>query len=183
VDKLVYIDLDQKSYIHSTRTCHEGVTISFKMKSAYQTALTEAREELVVVNREAKRLTLRASQLEAVVAQLEALIASAEPSPVPLFDAASVPVPSATPETKESQLPLWKAILAALNENKGDFSVPDAIKALERTGRHIESKHRLNIVRNTMIQRDDIFGRHRTGRYFVRGFEGEVIEEKEKKEG
>ena len=183
MDKWTYIDLNQKSYIHSTQTCYLRATISFKMKSAYQTALAEAKEELVVVNREAKRLTLRSSQLEAVVAQLEALIASAEPSPVPLFDAASVPVPSAPPVAKEPQLPLWKAIVAALNENKSDFTVPDAIKALERLGRRIESKHRLNIVRNTMIQRDDIFGRLATGHYFVRAFEGGVIKEKEKKEG
>jgi hypothetical protein len=144
------------------------------MQNPYKTALTQAREDLVAVSREAKRITLRLSQLEALVAQLEAIIASSEPSPVPLFDSASVSVSASATAAPEPQVPLWKAIVAALNGQKSDFTVPDALKALERNGRIIESKNRLNILRNTLIQRSDIFGRLTTGHYCVRGFEGEV---------
>jgi hypothetical protein len=154
------------------------------MVDPYKSALLQARQDLTAAAQEAKRLTLRVAQLEAVVAQLEALISSSPPSPVPLFEAASISVPerkvNAVPKDTPAT-PLWKAIVAALNGKKGDFTVPDALAALERNGRHVESPNRKNIVRNTLKQREDIFAKIGVGRFCVKGYEGQVHEEEEKK--
>ena len=156
---------------------------------AFRLALEQGTKELETAKSQQRVLAFRISQLEAIVAQLSAFIAK-NPTDIPaipsmfgssakLFDsaeqavAAISPIQASIPQTVEApeKVPLWKAIINALNGNKGDFSVPQAVKALERIGRIIESKNRLNIVRNTLIQRDDIFGRFGNGHYFVRGFE------------
>jgi hypothetical protein len=147
------------------------------MAEIYYKTLDEARFELHCATQEAKRLTLRISQLEALIAQLEALIGSSLPASAPLFEEPRPSLAVASQDRTAAQIPLWKAIIAALNGKKADFSVPEALAALERNGRHIESPNRKNIVRNTLIQRDDLFGRLGTGHYFVRGYEGTVIHE------
>ena len=146
---------------------------------AYGLALDQARKELAAAQPTLKALMLRVSQLESFVAQAEALTGGkpsvpSSSSPT-LFEASKPPVanaPVAVPSDKTTtQPPLWKAIINALNGKKGDFTVPDALEALERTGRRIESQNRMNIIRNTIIQRKNEFGRLKTGHYFVRGFE------------
>jgi len=143
----------------------------FLMPKSFSLALEDAREELAYATHQAKNLNLRISQLEAVIAQLEALIASGAPAPTPLFDSVKEPVAATQPPALESSVPLWKAIVAALNGDKSDFTVPQALKALERTGRHISSPNRLNIIRNTIIHKEDVFARLGEGHYCVRGFE------------
>jgi hypothetical protein len=143
------------------------------MPQSYSIALKDAREELDQAISQKKSLDLRVAQLEAVIAQLQALVdSSPAPASKPLFE------PPARVQATGSPTPLWKAIVDSLNGFKGNFTVPIAVKSLERTGRHIESKNRLNIVRNTLKQREDIFGRHEPekfgqGHYFVKGFENE----------
>jgi hypothetical protein len=142
------------------------------MANSYNLALADARDELVYAHADEKRISLRISQLEAVIAQLEAIIATSAPASAPLFDAVKEPVEATKPTTSESaQVPLWKAIVAAMNGSKADFTVPMAYNALRRTGRNIESPNRLNIIRNTLIHKDEVFGRLEHGHYFVRGFE------------
>lgn len=142
---------------------------------AYELALQQARKELADGRDAQRRIAFRVSQLEAIVTQLQALIAKGNAnSPSPLFDSTDVTDAPAMPVGQAEEAanwPLWKAIINALNGLKGDFTVPQALKALERNGRTIESRNRLNIIRNTLIQREDIFGRLGTGHYFVRGFE------------
>jgi hypothetical protein len=147
------------------------------MSNPYQLALAAAKNELGTVQQEAKRLTLRVSQLEALVAQLDALISSSTPI-TPFFpEMVGDGVPALPANRLEAPQPLWKAIIAALNGKKGDFTVPDAIAALERTGRHIVSPNRVNIVRNTLIQ-NKAFSRIGSGHYRVIGHE-EMPNEKE----
>ncbi len=155
---------------------------------AYRLAIDQAKDELTDARERLKALTLRVSQLESVVTQLEALTAAASPARGPmLFDAQvnnpktgpfsgyfpvgttivtgriidtdwPLKAPANTPV--EPPPPLWKAIVNALNGKKSDFTVPEAIAALERTGRHVASPNRLNIVRNTLIH-SKAFGRFR----------------------
>jgi hypothetical protein len=108
------------------------------------------------------------------VTQLEALTApkTTPPNPSQLGIVATDSTPlilSAAIPQSETQ-PLWKAIINAMNGKKSDFTVPDALAALERTGRHINSPNRLNIVRNTLIQ-NKAFRRISPGHYCVVGYE------------
>jgi hypothetical protein len=171
---------------------------------AYQLAINQAKEELAEAQQKLKMLTLRVSQLESVVTQLEALTAagSRERERGPLFaldgeilksnlprlsfqphdgGAAqwSSTLTTAVPLPAEPQPPLWKAIINALNGQKSDFTVPQALAALERTGRHIKSPNKLNIIRNTLIH-SKAFGRLGSGHYHVVGYEPKPFEEQEK---
>jgi hypothetical protein len=98
-----------------------------------------------------------------------------------LFETAKpivAPVPTtALTERSSTQPPLWKAIINALNGKKADFTVPEALAALERNGRRMLSPNRLNIIRNTLIQ-NKAFGRLSPGHYYVRGFEIDMKEGK-----
>jgi hypothetical protein len=157
--------------------------------NAYQLALEQAKKELADAQSQQRQLSLRISQLEAIVTQLHAFIVKGNANaPSPLFEAVAATTTAqdtgAQPESIAAPVassagdlpPLWKAILTALNGDKADFTVPQAVRALERNGRIIHSHNRLNIVRNTLIQREDLFGKHDPalfgpGHYFVRGFE------------
>lgn len=147
---------------------------------AFQLALEQGEKALADAQNQQKKLALEISQLEAIVTQLRAYLGRGGNGSTPLFNAKEPIVAAVTPPTPTNQTenrpPLWKAIVNALNGKKGDFSVPEALHALERTGRIIESQNRLNIIRNTLIQREDIFGRLGTGHYFVRGFEAKPDE-------
>jgi hypothetical protein len=140
----------------------------------YKLALSQARQELESTNRELKTISLRASQLEAVVAQLEALIASSRPIALSLFLHPHVgpELDDPLPDLKGPETPLWRAAISGLNGKKGDFTVSDAIAALERTGRFINSPNKKAIVRNALKQRPDKFQKLETpGHYCVIGFE------------
>lgn len=151
---------------------------------AYRLALEQGEKELAEAQNQHRRIALRVSQLEALVTQLRAFVVKGGSVDTPLFDSSTptvtAVVPGATVNTADNRAPLWKAIITALNGQKGDFTVPNALMALERTGRIIESKNRLNIIRNTLIQRNDLFGKLGTGHYFVHGFEKKNSEENEK---
>jgi hypothetical protein len=153
---------------------------------AYTLALIQARKELEEAKQQFKIYSLRVSQLESFVAQAEALTTAMLPPASPsLFEEKKLSTQAAllvTPEDQGGQIPLWRAIINSLNEKKSSFSVPDAIAALARTGRHIESENRLSIVRNALKQKPDKFKRIAVGVYCVIGFEvnaGEGTKEKE----
>jgi hypothetical protein len=152
---------------------------------AYGLALDQARKELDEAQPKLKALMLRVSQLESFVAQAEALTGgNKSPTSASLFEEAMPTVPAlliaASADQATAPPPLWKAIINALDGKKGDFTVPEALGALARTGRLIESQNRMNIIRNTIIQRKREFGRLKTGHYFVRGFERTDISANEK---
>lgn len=158
---------------------------------AYRLALDQGRKELAQAQQSLKALSLRVSQLESIIAQLEVFTGGNEPVPAPsLFEAPEsrlppvqnlVQVEHPSVQQPSVQAPLWKAIINALNGKKSDFTVPEAVAALERTGRRMLSPNRLNIVRNTVIQ-NKAFGRLSTGHYYVRGFEIDVQERKTEEE-
>lgn len=144
---------------------------------AYRLALEAARSELAGTQQRLKSLTLRVSQLESVVAQLEAITGDTGTPPVPSlpFQAPQQTIATTPIAPIFDKVPLWKAIINALNGKKGNFTVPEAIAALERTGRHIISQNRVNIVRNTLIQ-NKAFARIEPGRYCVVGYEDKTSE-------
>jgi hypothetical protein len=154
--------------------------------NAYQLALDQARTELAEAQRQQRLLNMRVSQLEALVTQLNSFIGRGATQSAPLFEASMpttvvIPTLSAAPESEpqSAEVPIWKALMSALTDReKADFTVPQALEALTRTGRVIASRNRLNIIRNIVIGKDHIFGRLETGHYFVRGYEKED-EEKE----
>jgi hypothetical protein len=139
---------------------------------AYRLAIEQARKELAEAQQKLKTFSLRVSQLESLVAQLEAITLNAQEAlpPPNLFElTARMPEPAAGIHSKPEPPPLWRAIINALNGKKSGFTVPEAIAALERTGRHIASPNRSNIVRNTVIH-NKAFGRLGSGRYYVLGY-------------
>ncbi|MGA2569395.1 MAG: hypothetical protein ABSF23_02640 [Terracidiphilus sp.] len=143
------------------------------MQDAYKLALASAREEHGKLTQEMKALNFRVSQLEALIAQLDALIKSATPVPGKLFEVARIVLPeeqsAIEQRPSESPAPLWKAIIASLAGKKDDFTVPDVVGALERTGRFINSPNKKAIVRNALKQRPDKFQKLRiAGHYRVR---------------
>lgn len=154
--------------------------IQSKIMNAYQLALEQGRKELEEAQRQQRLLNLRVSQLEALVTQLQAFISKGE-TDAPLFDGQGpnnlAPAPEASRNQPGGDVPIWKAIINALNGMKSDFTVPDALKALRRTGRDIPSRNRLNIIRNTLIHKEEVFGRHGKGHYYVRGFENQDREQ------
>lgn len=148
-----------------------------KFMDAFELALEHGLKELDDARRRQRLINLRVEQLEAIVAQLRAFTTSDignVAAPPSLFDSSQQLRAATFPDQSEkcdSSVPLWKAILNALNGSKSDFTVPEALRALERTGRTIASKNRLNIVRNTILQKEEIFGKLSAGHYYVRGFE------------
>jgi hypothetical protein len=156
-------------------TTNTHVMIPFM--DAYRLALEQARSELAGTQQKLKSLTLRVSQLESVVAQLEAITGD---TGTPLIPSLPFQPPQQAIATTPiapilDKVPLWKAIINALNGKKGNFTVPEAIAALERTGRHIISENRVNIVRNTLIQ-NKAFARIASGHYCVVGYEDRTNE-------
>lgn len=148
------------------------------MMNTYESALTDARKELGAAKLQQEAITLRIERLEAFIAHAAALI---EPRSAPLFAAANVPVPLPVVEDA-SDGPLWKVLIMALNGKKPRFTVPEAVAALDRIGRKINSKNRGTIVRNAIKDKPLLFGRHGAGFYFVRGYESLPVNEELHKE-
>jgi hypothetical protein len=154
---------------------------------AFQLALAQGREELLKAQQTLKEMNLRVSQLESVVTQLEALTAgaatsdSSKPNAPTLFETPRTIIATGRVVAHAGRVgiqpPLWRAIINALNGKKANFTVPEALAALERNGRRMLSPNRLNIIRNTLIQ-NKAFGRLSPGHYYVKGFETEIQEGK-----
>ena len=138
------------------------------MMNAYESAFNDAREELSRAKQQQEAIGLRIERLEAFIAHAAALI---EPRTAPLFAAASVSVPTPPAIEDSSRDPLWKVLITALNGKKGRFTIPEAVAALDRIGRVINSKNRGTIVRNAIKDKPALFGRHEVGYYYVKGHE------------
>jgi hypothetical protein len=150
------------------------------METAYESALREARSELAAAKAQRETLDLRIERLEAFIIHAAAL---ASPRTAPLFESVSVPVPTPIAGGGVSDGPLWKVLIAALNGKKGRFTVPEAVAALDRIGRKINSKNRGTIVRNAIKDKPSLFGRYSEGQYFVRGYEVPPHSESSEEEG
>jgi hypothetical protein len=135
-------------------------------QNIYSRALAEAKSELSGITYEIETLTKRKAQLEAVVANLAPLLPQV--SPTLKFPPAENVVSSSLPPQ-----PIWKSILLGINGKGDSFTVKDAIEALERIGRPVESPNRFQIVRNVLKKKTENFESLSTGVFRVRRAEQE----------
>jgi hypothetical protein len=119
----------------------------------YSRALGEARNELEGLRVEFDRIAKRKSQLEAFIANTEPLVPS---RPLTLDFEEPTATAFALP-AKEISVPIWKSITLAINGKGQSFSVKDAIQALERIGRPVDSPNRFQIVRAVLKKKTDNF--------------------------
>lgn len=139
----------------------------------YSRALAEAKSELEAVVYEIGKLSKRQQQLEALIANLTPLLPQANPS---LNFPPVKPTPPVVSEAQQSQ-PIWKSIVQAINGKAAEFTVRDAIEGLERIGRGVESPNRVQIIRNALVRKDDVFVQIAPGKFAVKGQEKEAPEE------
>ncbi len=140
--------------------------------SIYSRALAEAKVELLKLTYEIESLSKRKAQIEAVIANLTPLLPQVA-SPTLNFPKQDIPVVS----TALLEQPIWKSILQSLNGNEDSFSVRDAIDALERIGRPIESPNRFQIVRAVLKKKTDNFEQIKPGVFAIKRKEKEVPSE------
>ncbi len=130
----------------------------------YVQALAKAKTELAALSIQFENISRRKAQLEAFIANTEPLIPLTE-------EAASAPLRS-TPlfpaSPKELHVPIWKSIVLSINGKGENFSVNDALAALVRIGRGIESPNRVQIVRNVLMKKTDNFEQIAPGRFKVK---------------
>ena len=128
--------------------------------SIYTRAFAEAQTELVAIRNDYDRLAKRKAQLEALIANLAPLL----PVDEKIADKATddyeiVPKP---PQ------PIWKSVLQSINGKHDSFSVKDALEALERIGRGVDSPNKFQIVRAVLIRKTDNFEKIGPGEFRVK---------------
>jgi hypothetical protein len=138
------------------------------MKSAYSEALRQARADLSELQR---RFDDEKYGLETVIAALE-MMASLDRGDSAVI-ISQVPAAPSWPggkvwdafdeehegKTIKGEAPLWQRIEAAMKTRKQPFTVSEVIEALAQGGFNIDSENRVRIVRNAMVQKDEIFGK------------------------
>jgi hypothetical protein len=129
----------------------------------YARALAEAKGELLSLSHQIDGLSKRKAQVEAVIANLEPLIPQ-NPAPTLNLFMPDVPIVS---NGLPSQ-PIWKSILLSISDKSDSFSVKDALQALDRIGRGIESPNRFQIVRAVLTKKTENFERIGVGLFRVR---------------
>jgi hypothetical protein len=120
--------------------------------SIYARALAEAKQELLALRLQMEALTKREEQVEALIANLAPLLP--EPAkPTLNFPQSDLPaIPAALPPQ-----PIWKSIVQSINGKGEGFTVKDALQALERIGRPVESPNRFQIVRAVLTKKTQNF--------------------------
>jgi hypothetical protein len=119
----------------------------------YARALAEAKQEHLTICLQVEAMLKRKEQLEAVIANLSPLLP--EPKSGPTFDFPEGETPLIAAALPPQ--PIWKSIVQAIN-GKGDaFTVKDALQALERIGRPIESPNRFQIARAVLTKKTQNF--------------------------
>jgi hypothetical protein len=116
-------------------------------------ALGEARHELEGLRAEFERIAKRKAQLEAFIANAEPLV----PVNVATLEFPKQELPPFVLPAKEPNAPIWKSITLAINGKGESFSVKDALAALERIGRPVESPNKFQIVRAVLKKKTDNF--------------------------
>jgi hypothetical protein len=76
--------------------------------------------------------------------------------------------PDCQPVLKAPSLALWKAIRLAVSDKGNPFRVKDALKALELTGRPIDSPNRYQLVRGALTEKTDVFVKRGPGLYALK---------------
>lgn len=119
----------------------------------YARALAEAKQEHLSLCLQVEALMRRKEQLEAVIANLSPLLPEPKNDPTLNFPQGEIPG-IATPLAPQ---PIWKSIVQAINGKRDAFTVKDALQALERIGRTIESPNRFQIVRAVLTKKTQNF--------------------------
>ncbi len=119
----------------------------------YSRALGQARNELEALRGDFERIAKKKAQLEAFIANTEPLV----PARAPTLDFPEQESGAFTLPVKETPVPIWKSITLAINGKGQSFSVKDAIQALERIGRPVDSPNKFQIVRAVLKKKTDNF--------------------------
>lgn len=130
--------------------------------SIYARALAEAKQEHLAICFQLDTMTKRKEQLEAVIANLSPLLPQ-EASPTLDFPKQEPPVLRAALAPQ----PIWKSILQAINGKGESFTVKDALQALERIGRPIESPNKFQIARAVLKKKTENFKQIAPGTFAV----------------
>ena len=159
---------EPKEHQNEALPCYTVVAMETLANQVYARALDEAKSELLVLSHQIDALAKRKSQVEAVIANLAPLL----PQSIPLDRASKTPqIP-----LNLGNEPLWKSIRLSINGKGDSFTVKDALEALERIGRPVESPNRVQIVRSTLSKKTGKFKQIGPGRFAVRN-DGEEMEE------
>jgi hypothetical protein len=119
----------------------------------YARALAEAKQELLALCLQVEAMMRRKEQLEAVIANLTPLLPEPKSDPTLNFPEGEIPA-IAVPLPPQ---PIWKSIVQAMNGKNDAFTVKDALQALERIGRPIESPNRFQIARAVLTKKTQNF--------------------------
>jgi hypothetical protein len=139
----------------------------------YIRALAAARAELATIRTEYERLGKRKSQLEAFIANGEPLIPEGPQLPQLTFPEPTIEGKAMPP--LRGPMPRWKEIVLSINGKGDNFSVSDALHALERMGRPVKANNPFQIVRAELLRKTDKFRKLGPGRYaLVKGDEKEL---------
>ena len=142
------------------------------MATVYEMALSNAKSELQSIRKQFDTLAQRKEKLENFIAITESLMGPSAQAELPL------PVLDRGPAVREGEkVPLWKTIKFAINGEGNAFSVSDALAALERIGKPVTSPNKMQIVRNAIVKREDVFRKLSAGTYCVIDHHGEGSEE------
>lgn len=131
--------------------------------SIYARALAEAKQELLTVGLQMSSLIKRKEQLEAVIANLSPLLPEPTKPTLNFPQGDLPPIPAALPPQ-----PIWKSIIQSINGKSDGFTVKDALQALERIGRPIESPNRFQICRAVLKKKTDNFEQTAPGKFVVK---------------
>ncbi len=119
----------------------------------YARALAEAKQENLTLCMQIEAMMRRKEQLEAVIANLSPLLPEPKSDPTLNFPEGEISTSSAPLPPQ----PIWKSIIQSI-QGKGDaFTVKDALQALERIGRPIESPNRFQIARAVLTKKTQNF--------------------------
>jgi len=130
--------------------------------NVYGQALAAAYTELNALNVEFDKLAARKAKLEAFIANTEPLVPADSPSlPFTLDKIHSQPV------TQPAQ-PIWKSIIYSINGKGDSFSVRDALDALARIGKPVQSPNNFQIVRAVLKKKTDNFEQISPGLFRVK---------------
>jgi hypothetical protein len=135
--------------------------------NVYGRALAAAYTELNALNVEFDKLAARKAKLEAFIANTEPLVPEDSPS-LPFAMEKVHP-----PPTKLLSQPIWKSIIYSINGKGDSFSVRDALDALARIGKPVQSPNNFQIVRAVLKKKTDNFEQISPGLFRVKKAERE----------
>jgi len=145
--------------------------------SIYGRALAEAQGDLAEVQGEIELLLKKKDRLEAFIANTEPLLPKVETASAKLsLNFPKQETPKRTISTLPAQ-PIWKSIVRSINGKGSEFTVKDALEALDRIGRGVNSPNRFQIVRAVLAKKTENFVKLGPGKFALKGKQKEASEE------